>query len=90
MSLGKGRAGCIEMKDWPFPIVLHPAKCFRSVSNIICLQVINDLDGLKKSRENHYAREAIKYFENMFKNGNWWLRSQGEQETLPVRSLIGR
>ena len=77
------------MKDWLFPLFYIQQNVFVA-SHIICLQVINDLDGLKKSRENHYAREAIKYFENMFKNGNWWLRSQGEQETLPVRSLIGR
>jgi len=52
---------------------------------IIPKQVIQDLDSLKKSRENHYARDAIKYFESMFKNGNWWLRGQGDQEFLPVK-----
>ena len=52
---------------------------------IIPKQVINDLDSLKKSRENHYARDAIKYFESMFKNGNWWLRGQGDQEYLQVK-----
>lgn len=52
---------------------------------IIPKQVIQDLDSLKKSRENHYARDAIKYFESMFKNGNWWLRGQGDQEFMSVK-----
>ncbi|XP_062517386.1 nonsense-mediated mRNA decay factor SMG5-like isoform X2 [Corticium candelabrum] len=49
---------------------------------VIPFHVIEALDELKKGKENHTARDAIKFLEQQLKTGNRWIRAQQAQETV--------
>ena len=53
------------------------------VKHIIPLSVvIDDLDGMKKGRQNYAAREAIKFLERSLQGGGRMVRVQGDEETM--------
>lgn len=51
----------------------------------ILILVLQDIDGLKKSKEG--ARNAIKWLESEFQKGNRFLRTQRENESMSLPLL---